>query len=206
MTDIKLTLINKSNDVNNSEIVIFQKNVATDFEELAVAWQVVKNLGQGWSHSFTYPATWAAGASDNDGNQSPLKAVKPGQQLNVVQTPHGHDLVMGSPATAPQEIGISNQLPQGAINAGIYKNRKLLAVKTTVAPGQKAVFAFKPTIFIGVVSEVAEGDVMDSAVISDINTEISLLGIASADIVMTGGGTGPDAVPFAFNLENVQMA
>ena len=75
-----------------------------------------------------------------------------------------------------------------------------------MAPGQKAVFAFKPTIFIGVVSEVAEGDVMDSAVISDINTEISLLGIASADIVMTGGGTGPDAVPFAFNLENVQMA
>ena len=31
---------------------------------------------------------------------------------------------------------------------------------------------------------------------SSINTEISLLGIAGADIVMTGGGSGPDAKPF----------
>ena len=37
--DIQLNFINNSNDVNNSEIVIFQKNVATDFDELAVAWQ-----------------------------------------------------------------------------------------------------------------------------------------------------------------------
>ena len=47
---------------------------------------------------------------------------------------------------------------------------------------------------------------MNSAIISNINTEISLLGIVSADIVMTGGGSGPNATAFVFTLENVVMA
>jgi hypothetical protein len=48
--------------------------------------------------------------------------------------------------------------------------------------------------------------VVDSAILSNINTEISLFGIASADIIMTGGGTGPDETPFVFTLTNVQYA
>jgi hypothetical protein len=68
------------------------------------------------------------------------------------------------------------------------------------------VFTFKPTIWIGVASQVEPGDVIDSAILSEINTEISLLGIVSADIVMTGGGTGPNATPFAFTLQNIVMA
>jgi hypothetical protein len=67
------------------------------------------------------------------------------------------------------------------------------------------VFEFKPTIWIGVASQIVQGQVMDSAIISNINTEISLLGIASADIVMTGGGPGANSTPFAFNLENIVM-
>jgi hypothetical protein len=31
---VQLNFINQSNDANNSQIVIFQKNVASDFEEL----------------------------------------------------------------------------------------------------------------------------------------------------------------------------
>ena len=49
------------------------------------------------------------------------------------------------------------------------------------------------------------GKLMNSAVISSINTELSLLGIASADIVMTGGGSTKTATPFRFTLENVVM-
>ena len=47
---------------------------------------------------------------------------------------------------------------------------------------------------------------MNSAIIGDINTEISLLGVASADIVMTGGGPGQNATAFQFTLENVVMS
>ena len=39
--------------------------------------------------------------------------------------------------------------------------------------------------------------------LAQINTEISLIGIASADLVLTGGG---DSQPYQFTLENVVMS
>ncbi len=63
--DIQLNFVNESNDANNSSIVIFQKNVATDFDELAIAWQVIKNCGQGDNHPFAFPMTMEVGASDS---------------------------------------------------------------------------------------------------------------------------------------------
>ncbi len=204
--DIKLNFINRSNDVNNSDIAIFQKNVATDFEETAVAWQVIRNCGQGENHPFSMPMETQVGASDSWGNFTPRLDAQNGQKFHMVMTNSGDKLAYAGPGTSPQEIQIGNDLVKGAINAGIYKDGKLLAQKSSIAPGQKAVFEFKPTIWIGVVSEVDEGQGMDSAIMSDINTEISLMGVASADIVMTGGGAGPNSRPFEFTLENVEMA
>ncbi|PZR19962.1 MAG: hypothetical protein DI539_12330 [Flavobacterium psychrophilum] len=204
--DIKLNFINNSNDANNSSIVIFQKNVATNFDEMAVAWQVIKYCGQGDNHPFTYPMGNAVGASDSWGNFTPQLQAHEGQMFAMSLTVSGDQLSSFGQATSSKEIQILNNLQRGAINANVYKSGKLLATRTSVAPQQKAVFEFKPTIWIGVASQIEEGQVMNSAILSAINTELSLLGIASADIVMTGGGSGPNAQPFQFNLENIQMA
>lgn len=204
--DIQLNFINNSNDLNNSDVVIFQKNVASNFDELAVAWTVIRYCGQGDNHPFTYPLSQTVAASDSWGNYTPQLNAQPGQLFQMVRTPSGDKLTPGGSGTSSREIQVLNSLPQGSINPCIYKAGRLLATKTSVAPDQKAVFEFKPTIWIGVVSQVEQGHVMNSAILSSINTEISLLGIASADIVMTGGGSGPNARPFAFNLENVVMA
>ena len=58
-----------------------------------------------------------------------------------------------------------------------------------------------------VIGEIARlsGQIMKPAIVSNINTELFLLGVASADIVMTGGGPGASAARFAFKLENVVM-
>ncbi len=204
--DVKLNFINRSNDTNNSEIVIFQKNAATDFDELAVAWQVIRYCGQGDNHPFTFPMRMQVGASDSYGNYTPLLDAQNGQLFQMSLTTSGDTLVAAGQGTSSREVQILNSLPKGAINAGCYKSGKLLAIKTGVAPQQKAVFAFSPTIWIGIASQVQQGEVMNSAIMSNINTELSLFGIASADIVMTGGGTGPNAEPFRFNLENIVMA
>ncbi|KAA2238860.1 hypothetical protein F0L74_21845 [Chitinophaga agrisoli] len=206
MTAIKLNLINQSNDHNNSQIVIFQKNAVTSVEELAVAWQVISNLGQGWQHPFTYSMNVSVGAGDAWGNYSPQQPAQDGQQFSVVRDTSGDVLTATGTASNPNEIEILNALAQGTINANVYRDGKLTATKTSVAPGQKAVFEFKPTIWVGVVSQVEEGEVMNSAIISQVNTEISLFGLASADIVMTGGGSGPDAKPFEFTLQNIKYA
>lgn len=203
--DIQLNFINQSYDENNSDVVIFQKNVATDFEELVVAWRIIQNIGYGWRHPFKFPMEVSASVSDSYGNYSPQIKVLPGQAYSVTKSPSGDAFGYSGPAVSTSEIEIRNNLQQGAINANIYKDGKLLAVKTGISPGQKAVFEFKPTLWIGVVSQLTEGEIMNSAIVSQINTEINLLGVVSADIVMTGGGVGPNAQPFEFTLDNVKM-
>jgi hypothetical protein len=203
--EVKLNFINQSNDLDNSEIVIFQKNVATDFDELAVAWKVISYCGQGDNHPFSFPMDMYVGASDSYGNYTPQLKAQNGQLFKMALTSSGDQLVAAGTGTSPKEVQVLNALTKGAINASIYKDGRLLATKTMIAPQQKAVFQFKPTLWIGAVLQVQEGEVMNSAIISRINTEISLLGIASADIVMTGGGPGPNAQPIAFNLDNVVM-
>ncbi|RKR27536.1 hypothetical protein C8C93_2803 [Acidovorax sp. 93] len=202
---VQLNFINNSNDTNNSEVVIFQKNVATNFDELSVAWQVIKYCGQGDNHPFTFPMGMQVGASDSYGNYTPQLDAQNGELFQMSLTTSGDRLVRAGNGSSSREVQVLNALPKGAINASCYKDGKLLAIKTSIAPQQKAVFEFKPTIWIGVASQVVQGQVMNSAIISNINTELSLLGIASADIVMTGGGPGANSTPFAFNLENIVM-
>lgn len=204
--DIKLNFVNQSNDANNSDVVIFQKNAASDAEELAVAWTVIRYCGQGDNHPFTYPMAVTVGASDSYGNYTPQQPARPGELFQMALTPSGDRLEAAGAASSPVEVQVLNALPKGAINAHIYRAGRLAATRTSVAPQQKAVFEFRPTIWIGVASQVDEGQLMNAAILSSINTEISLLGIVSADIVMTGGGPGPNSQPFQFNLANIVMA
>jgi len=206
VTDIQLTFINQSTDANNNDIVIFQKNVATSFNQLAVAWKVVSASSVG-GNPVTFPmTTLAAGASDSFGNYSLMKPAQHGQMFAAVHTPTGIDLRPAATPAGANEITVTNGMAQGSINASIYRDNRLLAIQTGIPPQQKAVFAFNPTIWIGMVPHIVEGQVMDSAVQATINTELSLQGIASADIVMTGGGKGPTATPFTFTLQNVVKA
>lgn len=233
--DIKLNFINRSDDQNNSEVVIFQKNLAPGAGELgfinksadknnsdvlifqkspeptggepAVAWMVIQNCGRGDNHPFVYPLAWEVGAGDSYGNFTPLLPAQMGQLFTMVKEPSGHELVAAGRSAGPNTIQIQNNLFDSAISASVYKNGKCLATKTGLAPGQKASFAFNPTIWIGVVSQVEEGQILNTAIMtSPTMTSFSLLGLASADIVMTGGGPGPKATSFQFTLQNVVMA
>lgn len=202
--NIELTFIDKSYDANNSDIVFFQKNVATGFDELAVAWRVIKNCGRGWSHTFNYPMNFTIGVKDSWNNVSDRKAATNGDRWKAVLDNSGNVLVKDTiPAASTTDVEIMNTLNKGSIDAQIFKDGKLLACKTGISPEQKAVFQFKPTLWVGVVSQVEEGAVMNSAILSDINTELSLLGIRKANLIMTGGGRGPEAQPFKFTLEPI---
>jgi len=204
--DVQLNFINRSNDHNNSEIVIFSKNVSSNVNALEVAWLVIQNCGIGDNHPFVYPQASQVGVMDAWGNYSPKLPALPGQAFAISMTDSGDVLAASGAANSPTEIQISNNLEKGAINALVFKDGRLFASKTSLAPGQMAAFEFKPAIWIGAVSEVSQGQVMNSAIVETVNTQLSLLGIASADIVMTGGGPGPTSQPFAFTLQNIVYA
>lgn len=195
--DIEITFINQSNDPDNAEVVVFQKNIAANSDAAAVAWRVLKGAGRGWKNKFFYPMNFYVGAQDSWGNVSDLQLAATGQRWDVVRSSSG-DILELDPmgASSFSEVEIKNCLPQGSVDAQIYKDRRLLAVKTGVSPQQKAVFEFKPTIWVGVVAGIEEGDIMNSAILSTIHAEISMVGITKADLIMTGGGAMP--IKFSF--------
>jgi hypothetical protein len=106
-------------------------------------------------------------------------------------------------ATAANELSVLNDMAKGAVSVCAYRGGRLVGMHTAVAPGQQVVFRYQPVLWIGTASQVIEGTALNSAVMSNVNTELSLLGIASADIVMTGGGSEESAIPYAFNIENI---
>jgi hypothetical protein len=206
MMDIQLNFINQSNDANNAKVVIFQKNVAADFAERPVAWLVIPHCERGNNHPFVFPTSMAVSAGDDDGNYTPQMPAEHGQLLSVNRTESCETLQMTAANNGPTELGVLNATTAGTISANIYRASRLLATKPSIAPQQKAVFQFNSSIWIGVVSEIEQGEIMIPAIVSTLNTELSLLGIASADIVMTGGGSGKHATAFEFSLNEIVMA
>jgi len=199
--DMKITFINQSNALNGSVVVICQKNIAPNSDGVVVAWRVLENLGINWKHKFAYPINFYVGAGDEWGNLCNPQLADTGQKWNVVRSSSGDVLNLDSAsASSLTEVEIKNCLPIGSIDAQIYKDGKLLATKTGVSLQQKGVFEFETSIWVGVVPQMGEGDILDAAALSAVNTEISLLGIAKADLILTDGsadGTGP---PFKFTL------
>lgn len=201
---IKLNFVNRADDQNNSSVVIFQQNVAEDFGGVTVAWKVIRNYGHLDNYPFVYSMNFEVCASDPYGNATPHVTAYAGQVFDLVRNESGYVLQLSRfPAFTATEVEVRNSLKQGAISANCYRDGKLLAAKRGLAPGQRAVFEFEPRFSIGVVSQIEEGDIINSAIISRIDSEIDLLGITSADIVMTGGGPRNNFKPFVFTLENI---
>lgn len=200
--EIKLNLINNSNDANNSQVVIFQKNPVAHTDEQAVAWRVIQNCGQGDNHPFVFPLNMSVGAADSYANKLPQPPVDSGQSLKMAFDGEQWQL-QAADGGNPSEAQVVNDLPTGAINASIYKDGKLLAADSLQEASAAGEPEAQPSLLIGVAPQGSAGEAANTAIVADINTEISLLGIASADIVMTGGGPGPNATPFTFTLENI---
>ena len=203
---VHLNFINRSNDTNNARIVIFQKNAARNTGEIPIAWRVIDYCGVGDNHPFTFPLSMTVAVSDDQGGYTPQIEAMHGASYHAALMPSGITLLPSGQASSNREIQVFNFLQKGAIDAGVYKDGRLLALRTQLGPNQEAAFAFKPSIWIGTASQVTQGEVLHPSVLSEVSTELSLQGIASADIVMTGGGPGENAPPFAFSMQNIVMA
>ncbi|MHA7100065.1 hypothetical protein [Roseivirga pacifica] len=205
MSVVQLNFINKSNETKNNEIVIFQKNESSP-NGPAVAWRVIQNCGIGDHHPFTFSSVFSVSAVDSYGNYTPRLSASMGQAFEMILARSGDVLKYKGAASNSNEVELENNLSTGAVSAEIYRDGKLCASQRNLAPSSKAAFQFNSNIYIGAAAQIVEGQTIDAAVMSQINTEIDLFGIASADIVMTGGGVGPNATPFTFTLENIVSA
>ncbi|WP_438729769.1 hypothetical protein ACR9YC_03240 [Parasphingorhabdus sp. DH2-15] len=199
--NIELTFRNQSDASKVMDVVIFQKNLAADHMARTLAWQVIKECGPDQFHPFTYSMGLQASALDNFGNQFYPMDVSPGQQLAIIHGSLSNDLTITGPSADPHQIEILNSRDKGSVNGLIVRGGYRLAEQTAISPGEKAIFEFEDTLWIGVTEKIEQGQVLDHDLVDSIETELPLVNIASADIIMQGGGD--QSTPFTFKLDNV---
>ncbi|MGS0893909.1 hypothetical protein ACVBGC_15430 [Burkholderia stagnalis] len=205
--NIRLRFVNRSNDRGNSEIVLFQRDVIPDLDTFAIAWKAIRYCGRDCFHPFVYSTDIDIALGDEHGNFSARVAAPAGARFAVNAHPTGRGRLVPDPADrGGGDVEVANRMTRGAVNVNAFSAGRLIAVKEAVAPGQKAVFRWTPALWIAVASQVQESRALNAAVLSSANTLLPLAGIAAADIVMTGGGAGVDAQPFAFSLERIVRA
>src|ERR1700761_1421617 len=110
-----LNFINQSSDRSRTEVVLFQKNVATDMEELNLAWKVIKNCGTNCFHPLIYDPSLSVSISDENGNHSPRQNAENGQLVAATSTvTGGRRLSLVGKSVSPTEIEVLNGLQVGA--------------------------------------------------------------------------------------------
>ncbi|SIR42520.1 hypothetical protein SAMN05880566_112159 [Janthinobacterium sp. TND4EL3] len=200
--NIKLNFINRSNEAGNTQIAIFQKNVASASNDLPMVWTVIASRGI----NDTQPLMWPLQIPDDHLGFSFQPKVEPTQhQLTAQDKPDVAGLPM-TVGTQALEVKVIDRLSRGALSADIYRSGRLLASTQDDEACQSTAHADEPAILLGAVTGMTAGEAASTALLSQVNTELSLLGIASADIVMTGGGSGPSPTPLSFHLENIVLA
>jgi hypothetical protein len=164
-----------------------------------VAWKVLANCPPKSKTPFVFPADFIVNASDSFGNVTSMVAAEAGQLFDA-HPAEGRMAYVG-PTVNTASIQVRNQQAIGNIHANLYRGGQLLSVKT-IAPGQKAVFQFIPTLWVGIIPGVVQGESISQMILPGIGTQISLAGIAAGEIVLTGGVAGEKIRPFKFALKN----
>ncbi len=197
---IRLKLINQSEDAANNKIVVFQKDIGDVRSPRPIAWKVINNLTKGNQCTFHYPAGFQISAKDGWGHPiTKSMDASGGHRYAVCKDSFGGQIQRRGPSGNQKTIEIANNLNKENILAEIYKDGKLLAKKTHIPPHKAANFRFKPSIWLGVVQHVNEGEVIPVGVLDQIQNEIHLKGILSADIILTGN----EIRGYQFRLENI---
>ncbi len=191
MSDINITFINKSQDANYSRVVIFQKNTAPDYNNIAVAWKVIENMGMNYLHPFSYSTDYYISA----GNTGMQIAVEKNSLYEVLDE-NSTAILMQHPDKGDNKNGYTfiNNLPFEIVSANVYSNGTIIASAEYVEPKQKVEFEFDPLkLYIAEISfDVYEGGLLPPEFLNDTGnyTEIGLEGIEETAIVCTRDENG----------------
>jgi hypothetical protein len=168
-TDIKITYVNRSMNLDLPKIFIFTKNEIPTFDALkeGVAWKVIENIGRESSCEFSFPiqtqikASWENNSCKTRSLQSDI-----GSRYSVTQDETGIVMNADGDAGNIRSIDVCNKVHiKNGISVELYKDNRLMMCKNIVAYNQKATFVVHPKLYWGVASEIQEGEFLSSAVL-----------------------------------------
>jgi hypothetical protein len=189
---VRLTLINKTQDLTPKHIAVLDKSEAT-------AWRVFELASLEKTEPFLYTAL-EINVSDQYGNYTLIQPAQHEDDFYIVDSPSGIELQVTDGQMGRGEIRVTNSLKSGAMNVHFFRNEILFAEQFGLVPGQKMHFKFGDKLSVGIVEGIVEGQMLDEKMLENFETQFSMIGIQSADIVLSGGGG-----EVVIALENVSM-
>ncbi len=199
--DTQIKFFNRSNDRQNSSVAVVQAGLPLG---TTTAWRVIRNCAYGSFHPFSYPAEMSIQIKDKQGASSTKVPAVFGERFTVDRNAEDGLELTGSGSSAnPHSIEIRSELAIETVEVKVFKDNRHLALFPDLEAGGAIDFSLSSTIAIGVVPRIRDSQVLGAAVLNNIYSEFSLDGLASADIVMRGGGGDGAARAFEFSLENI---
>lgn len=156
-------------------------------------WKVVKRLPHWGYHPFEFSAKPRLCLSDDDGNFNPGRDLGLGEKLTL----SGRRQWQKAPANRG-EIAVHNSSDTG-FGAWLYRASQASGYRA-LGPHQQLLLRPQSRLCLTTALSWRPWDFPDPGAQP---TYFSLIGIASADILLVGGGAGRDSGPFRFHLENI---
>lgn len=178
-------------DINGPKrIIVYLKNIAESFDSNTLFWQDFI-LEEGGTKGFTIAGENIIVARINGVNLPEINAIG-GNSYGTNED--NTALVLLGESGSPNEFEVHNDSGSDMIIT-LFRNERPIEQTTVITGGSRA-YSFNPTFWIGATTDL-EGD-FD---IETINTQISYLGVSTADVDVGNSGE-----VFSFSLNNVTYA
>jgi hypothetical protein len=208
ITGTQLKVINLCDSPKPQNIIFFQKNCARgNIDDSIIAWHVIHQLSYDHYYELNISNKLFASISDYYGNHKPQIKLRPGYSYKITQDTSQTRFIESGLGTHPLEIQVENTLNQGAYNINIFRNDKLLNRYNSLIPKEKTSFQFKYIIWVGVLPTIKEGEIIliSEKELNTIFQQFYLVGVKKAELLLVGGGIGPESKPLTFHLTNVEQ-
>lgn len=192
---IQLSFHNESELKETQKIVLFQKYRVGGIQMEPVAWKVFENIDQGFYHPFQFEEVPEMVVKSANGIQIDVFSDVSYSQSYVAKPGIGGDRVVSNTFTFP----LINQFQRDPIHVEMSKGGNVLIAPVSIAPGASAIVQFDQTLWVGITKIAKEGEVMKEEAVSYTDTGLSMAGVHTAEIVMSGG----EAKPLIFTLRNI---
>lgn len=179
--NINIRYENHSSDTV-SDVLVFTKNTRADLDALPpTAWQVISKVGYNGYHSFVYTIDTKIEVSWDGGNTGVMPTdTTEGTVWSLTTVGQDYQLEQTGLTTLSNEIDVINNVHvANGIAVTLLKDGKAVMTQPLVGFDEKAEFGLTPKIYVGLVSNVIEGDTLKSAVMSKDFTQFDLTGLSA---------------------------
>jgi len=195
---VQLLFLNRSSDPRRPRVVVWQDFRDSGLDAAPIAWKVIRSCGYDMRHPFIFPLHPRMTVETVYGNHTLGGRIQPNQQW-VVREKMGRKIFQPEGGIAQDgQVTVANDLSSESVRIVLWRDIRVVAKSRPLSPGQFVSFRYTPDIRVGVAPEVEEGQYMTEELAARTPTQLSLAGLSSTTLLMTGGGNGSRATAFHF--------